>query len=188
MKKKFLSVMFIIVVAAVLALTGVLAGCDKEKQEASIEVERKQTFIYDGQPHRLVAQLNHSECDLEYYYKNNKLAEPVFTEVGSYSVTIKAPETEHYKAPEEQRVTVVISQDLYGLLTDVMSVVDISSNDLLTYEIDTSLKFIQGTQEKNYSLFGKGYINIGDAQAKAYLEAKKENALSFGIYLDGNDI
>lgn len=96
-----------IVIAAVLVLACVgallaFAACDEEKQDATIEAEYRQEFVFDGQVHNVVAKLNHDETELVYSPQQG------YSEIGEYTIEITAAETENYYAPEPVTVKLII--------------------------------------------------------------------------------
>lgn len=96
-----IAVAALLVLACVGALLG-FAACKDEKQASTITAESEQSFVYDGQVHNVVATLNHEEAQLQYDPQQG------FTDIGTYTVTITAPETDNYYAPTPVTVTVHI--------------------------------------------------------------------------------
>ena len=96
-----IAVAALLVLACVGALLG-FAACKDEKQASTITAELEQSFVYDGQVHNVVATLNHEEAQLQYDPQQG------FTDIGTYTVTITAPETDNYYAPTPVTVTVNI--------------------------------------------------------------------------------
>lgn len=96
-----IAVAALLVLACVGALLG-FAACKDEKQASTITAESEQSFVYDGQVHNVVATLNHEEAQLQYDPQQG------FTDIGTYTVTITAPETDNYYAPTPVTVTVNI--------------------------------------------------------------------------------
>lgn len=96
-----------IVIAAVLVLACVgallaFAACDEEKQQATIEAEYRQEFVFDGQVHNVVAKLNHDETELVYSPQQG------YSEIGEHTIEITAVETENYYAPDPVTVKLII--------------------------------------------------------------------------------
>ncbi|WP_177181218.1 FG-GAP-like repeat-containing protein [Parapedobacter koreensis] len=62
------------------------------KAESRILGETTQLFIYDGKPKELAVRLNHPESDPVY------LPARFYTDAGTYTVSVSAPETRNYRA------------------------------------------------------------------------------------------
>ncbi|WP_143053963.1 MBG domain-containing protein [Parapedobacter koreensis] len=62
------------------------------RAEGVLQGEATQLFMYDGKPKELAVRLNHAESELVY------LPQRFYTDAGTYTVTVSAPQTQNHKA------------------------------------------------------------------------------------------
>ena len=155
----------------VLACVGVLLGfaaCKDEKQASTITAELEQSFVYDGQVHNVVATLNHEEAQLQYDPQQG------FTDIGTYTVTITAPETDNYYAPTPVTVTVHIL-DPAAIAADELAdkilagVSDFNVGDPLGVDLGVDLSYKPATGEGwGYKLGVKGTLDLENMDNTAF--------------------
>ena len=154
-----IAVAALLVLACVGALLG-FAACKDEKQASTITAESEQSFVYDGQVHNVVATLNHEEAQLQYDPQQG------FTDIGTYTVTITAPETDNYYAPTPVTVTVHIL-DPAAIAADELAdkilagVSDFNVGDPLGVDLGVDLSYKPATGEGwGYKLGVKGTLDL----------------------------
>ena len=154
-----IAVAALLVLACVGALLG-FAACKDEKQASTITAELEQSFVYDGQVHNVVATLNHEEAQLQYDPQQG------FTDIGTYTVTITAPETDNYYAPTPVTVTVNIL-DPAAIAADELAdkilagVSDFNVGDPLGVDLGVDLSYKPATGEGwGYKLGVKGTLDL----------------------------
>lgn len=154
-----IAVAALLVLACVGALLG-FAACKDEKQASTITAELEQSFVYDGQVHNVVATLNHEEAQLQYDPQQG------FTDIGTYTVTITAPETDNYYAPTPVTVTVHIL-DPAAIAADELAdkilagVSDFNVGDPLGVDLGVDLSYKPATGEGwGYKLGVKGTLDL----------------------------
>ena len=182
-----------IVIAAVLVLACVgallaFAACDEEKQQATIEAENRQEFDGDGQVHNVVAKLNHDETELVYSPQQG------YSEIGEYTITITAAETENYYAPEPVTVKLIIldpSDVAREELTDKLAsstVFKTSENIGVDLGVDLAYDPKGEAEGWGYKLAVKGSLDLAAPDSTLFSISltdtlKKEEV--FGIVYDG---
>lgn len=162
-----IAVAALLVLACVGALLG-FAACKDEKQASTITAELEQSFVYDGQVHNVVATLNHEEAQLQYDPQQG------FTDIGTYTVTITAPETDNYYAPTPVTVTVHIL-DPAAIAADELAdkilagVSDFNVGDPLGVDLGVDLSYKPATGEGwGYKLGVKGTLDLENMDNTAF--------------------
>ena len=162
-----IAVAALLVLACVGALLG-FAACKDEKQASTITAESEQSFVYDGQVHNVVATLNHEEAQLQYDPQQG------FTDIGTYTVTITAPETDNYYAPTPVTVTVHIL-DPAAIAADELAdkilagVSDFNVGDPLGVDLGVDLSYKPATGEGwGYKLGVKGTLDLENMDNTAF--------------------
>lgn len=162
-----IAVAALLVLACVGALLG-FAACKDEKQASTITAESEQSFVYDGQVHNVVATLNHEEAQLQYDPQQG------FTDIGTYTVTITAPETDNYYAPTPVTVTVHIL-DPAAIAADELAdkilagVSDFNVGDPLGVDLGVDLSYKPAAGEGwGYKLGVKGTLDLENMDNTAF--------------------
>ena len=162
-----IAVAALLVLACVGALLG-FAACKDEKQASTITAELEQSFVYDGQVHNVVATLNHEEAQLQYDPQQG------FTDIGTYTVTITAPETDNYYTPTPVTVTVHIL-DPAAIAADELAdkilagVSDFNVGDPLGVDLGVDLSYKPATGEGwGYKLGVKGTLDLENMDNTAF--------------------
>jgi extracellular elastinolytic metalloproteinase len=120
---------------------------ESEKQEAVITAEETQTFVFDGTVKNVIATLNHSETSLVYTPQQG------YTNIGSYSITVSAAETEHYLAASKN-VNLVIEEAIINGVS--------FENGTFTYNGNPHSIFVSGLpSDATVTYTNNGQINAG---------------------------
>lgn len=190
MKKRHLRIAIaaLLVLACVGALLG-FAACDPEKEAASITAELKQEYVYDGQEHKVEATLSHDETELVYSPQQG------YTEVGTYTIEVSAPATEHYLAPAPVVVQLVIldpskvaAEELAEKFTTVSNF-DVSKPIGVDLGVDLSYTSADKSESWAYTLSVKGTLALNAPDSTAFTIGLKDKAgvNNFDLTYDGKN-
>lgn len=165
--KKFIAVALIFVIA-VSVFAVALSACDDEtpKSDAVITPADGITnyqWLYDGEAHKVPqATLNHSETQLVYSIGGETIDIDTYTvtDIGVYTITVSAAETENYKAAQDVIITVRIVDPASDMVSDIVSTVASADFSQAAYiSFGGGLSYTRGTQTDSVSVSAQGKID-----------------------------
>ncbi|MDE7216113.1 MAG: hypothetical protein K2O08_04835, partial [Clostridia bacterium] len=192
MKRNKMTVLCIVLALVLLATSIFMVSCkdpQPEKQDSFIYANKVQSFIYDGQPHNVVASLNHDETELKYDPAQG------YTEKGEYEITISADETENYKATSitvtlkitdaPPKTTFELWDDFTG---DLKKAFALEGKDRLKVNIQANAKVKNSSATTVYALDIMGNIDLSQTQNNSTLfhAVISANGNNMGVYYQDN--